>query len=196
MPEIGQSLSHYSITGKIGKGGMGEVYRAKDQVHGRDAAIKKVREQHSERFKQEARSVAALNHPYICTLFNIGPDYLPLEYVEGKPLLSPLPEREAVRLAIQFATALTAAHKKRILHRDSNQPNIMVIDEGSVKLLDFVFAKRYKHDTPVSTWPKADRIGCHGLVGSCCASQAYGFSRHRFDAYRCSDMNHRSMRHG
>jgi serine/threonine protein kinase len=108
MPEIGRSLLHYSITGKIGKGGMGEVYRAKDQVHGRDAAIKKVREQHSERFKQEARSVAALNHPYICTLFNIGPDYLPLEYVEGKPLLSPLPEREAVRLAIRYCAYSSA----------------------------------------------------------------------------------------
>jgi hypothetical protein len=66
---------------------------------GRIVAIKKVREQHSERFKQEARSIAALNHPNICQLYDIGPDYLVLEFVEGKPLSSPLPEKEAVRLA-------------------------------------------------------------------------------------------------
>jgi len=96
-------------------------------------AIKKVKEQHSERFKQEARSIAALNHPNICQLHDIGEDYLVLEYVEGKPLPSPLPEREAVRLAVQIAAALEEAHRNGIIHRDLKPSNIMVTDKGSVK---------------------------------------------------------------
>jgi serine/threonine-protein kinase len=135
---------------------MGEVWKARDTRLGRIVAIKKVREQHSERFKQEARTIAALNHPYICQLHDIGPDYLVLEYVEGKSLSSPLPEREAVRLAIQIATALEAAHKKGIIHRDLKPANIMVTDEGSVKLLDFGLAKLYEKDASGSSLPTAD----------------------------------------
>jgi serine/threonine protein kinase len=96
----GTKLGPYELLSHIGTGGMGEVWKARDSRLGRIVAIKKVKEQHSERFKQEARSIAALNHPYICQLHDIGPDYLVLEYVEGKPLSSPLPEREAVRLTI------------------------------------------------------------------------------------------------
>jgi serine/threonine protein kinase len=98
--EPGSKLGPYEILAPIGSGGMGEVWKARDTRLGRIVAIKKVREQHSERFKQEARTIAALNHPNICQLFDIGPDYLVLEYVEGKALACPLPEREAVRLAI------------------------------------------------------------------------------------------------
>jgi hypothetical protein len=115
----GTKLGPYEIA-PIGAGGMGEIWKARDTRLGRNVAIKKVKEQHSERFKQEARAIAALNHPYICQLHDIGPDYLVLEYVKGKPLSIPLPEREAVRLAIQIATALEAAHKKGIIHRDLN----------------------------------------------------------------------------
>jgi serine/threonine protein kinase len=152
----GTKLGPYEILARIGAGGMGEVYRAKDTRLGRIVAIKKVREQHSERFKQEARSVAALNHPNICQLHDIGEDYLVLEYVEGKPLSSPLPEREAVRLVIQIASALEAAHKKGIIHRDLKPANIMVTDEGSVKLLDFGLAKLYEQDASGSGLPTAD----------------------------------------
>jgi len=113
----GTKLGPYEILSPIGSGGMGEVWKARDTRLGRIVAIKTVKEQHSERFKQEARSIAALNHANICQLFDIGPDYLVLEYVEGKPLSSPLPEKESVRLAIQIATALEAAHKKGIIHR-------------------------------------------------------------------------------
>jgi len=102
----------------IGAGGMGEVWKARDMRLGPIVSIKKVKEQHSERFRQEARSIAALNHPNICQLCDIGPDYLILEFVEGKPLSSPLPEKEAVRLAIQIAAALEATHKRGIIHRD------------------------------------------------------------------------------
>jgi TolB-like protein/Tfp pilus assembly protein PilF/predicted Ser/Thr protein kinase len=152
----GTKLGPYEILAPIGAGGMGEVWKARDTRLGRIVAIKKVKEQHSERFKQEARTIAALNHPYICQLFDIGPDYLVLEYVQGKPLSSPLPEREAVRLAIQIATALEEAHRNGIIHRDLKPSNIMVADKGSVKLLDFGLAKLYEQDASSSTLPTAD----------------------------------------
>jgi TolB-like protein len=123
---------------------------------GRIVAIKKVKEQHSERFKQEARSIAALNHPNICQIFDIGDDYLVLEYVEGKSLSSPLPEQEALQLAIQIATALEEAHQQGIIHRDLKPSNIMITDKGSVKLLDFGLAKLYEQDQSISSLPTED----------------------------------------
>jgi eukaryotic-like serine/threonine-protein kinase len=152
----GSKLGPYEILAPIGAGGMGEVYKARDTRLGRIVAIKKVKEQHSERFKQEARSIAALNHQFICQLHDIGPDYLVLEYVEGKPLSSPLPEKEAVRLAIQIVTALEEAHRNGVIHRDLKPSNIMVTDRGSVKLLDFGLAKLYEQDASISTSPTAD----------------------------------------
>jgi eukaryotic-like serine/threonine-protein kinase len=142
----GGKLGPYEIIGLIGSGGMGEVWKARDTRLGRIVAIKKVKEQHSDRFKQESRSIAALNNSYICQIFDVGPDYLVLEYVDGKPLSCPLPEREAVKLGIQIAAALEAAHKKGIIHRDLKPANIMVTDEGSVKLLDFGLAKLYEQN--------------------------------------------------
>jgi TolB-like protein/Tfp pilus assembly protein PilF/predicted Ser/Thr protein kinase len=156
VPEIGQMLGPYEILESIGSGGMGEVWKARDTRLGRIVAIKKVKEQHSERFKQEARSIAALNHPNICQVHDIGDDYLVLEYVEGKPLSSPLPEQEAVRLAIQIATALEEAHQHGIIHRDLKPSNIMVTDKGSVKLLDFGLAKLYERDQSKSNLPTED----------------------------------------
>ena len=150
---IGEKLGPYEILSSIGFGGMGEVWKARDTRLGRIVAIKRVREQHSERFKQEARSIAALNHPNICQIHDIGDDYLVLEYIEGKSLSSPLQEQEAVRLAIQIVTALDAAHKKGIIHRDLKPSNIMVSDEGIVKLLDFGLAKLYEQDQSTSNLP-------------------------------------------
>jgi eukaryotic-like serine/threonine-protein kinase len=152
----GTKLGPYEILAPIGSGGMGEVWKARDTRLGRIVAIKKTKEQHSERFKQEARAIAALNHPYICQLHDIGPDYLVLEYVEGKSLSNPLHEPEAVRLAIQIATALEAAHKKGIIHRDLKPANIMVTEEGSAKLLDFGLAKLYEQDASSSSLPTVD----------------------------------------
>jgi len=149
-------LGPYEILSSIGSGGMGEVWKARDTRLGRTVAIKKVKEQHSERFKQEARSIAALNHPNICQIFDIGDDYLVLEYVEGKSLASPLPEQEAVKLAIQIVTALEVAHKKGIIHRDLKPSNIMVTDEGTVKLLDFGLAKLYGQDQSISNLSTED----------------------------------------
>ncbi|MBP1610866.1 MAG: serine/threonine protein kinase, partial [Acidobacteria bacterium] len=152
----GAKLGPYELLSPVGTGGMGEVWKARDTRLGRIVAIKRVKEQHTERFKQEARSIAALNHPNICQLYDVGPDYLVLEYIEGKPLLCPLPEREAVQLAIQIATALEEAHRNGIIHRDLKPSNIMVTDKGSVKLLDFGLAKLYEQSASISTSPTAD----------------------------------------
>jgi serine/threonine protein kinase/Tfp pilus assembly protein PilF len=153
---IGQKLGPYEILAPIGSGGMGEVWRARDTRLGRIVAIKKLKERHTARFQQEARSIAALNHPCICQIHDVGPDYLVLEYVEGKPLSGPMPEQEAVRLAIQIASALEEAHQRGIIHRDLKPSNIMLTDKGSVKLLDFGLAKLYEQHASISSLPTAD----------------------------------------
>ena len=120
---------------------MGEVYKARDTRLNRVVAIKKLKAEHGDRFKREARAVAALNHPHICQIYDVGPDYLVLEYVEGRPLKGPLPIDETVRLAIQIASALEEAHSRGILHRDLKPDNIMLTTAGAAKLLDFGLAK-------------------------------------------------------
>jgi serine/threonine protein kinase len=184
--QAGAKLGPYEILAPIGAGGMGEVWKARDTRLGRIVAIKKVKEQHSERFKQEARTISALNHPNICQLYDIGSDYLVLEYVEGKPLSSPLPEKEAVRLAIQIAAALEAAHKKGIIHRDLKPANIMVTAEGSVKLLDFGLAKLYEQQagsagvppaistSPTANFPATQTGAVLGTVAYMSQEQAQG----------------------
>jgi eukaryotic-like serine/threonine-protein kinase len=136
----GDQLGPYQILSAIGAGGMGEVWKARDTRLDRVVAIKRLKAQHSARFEQEARAIAALNHPHICQIYDIGPDYLVLEYVEGKPLRGPLPAEQAWTLARQIASALEAAHAKGILHRDLKPTNILVNSSGA-KLLDFGLAK-------------------------------------------------------
>ncbi len=136
----GDTLGPYQILSALGAGGMGEVWKARDTRLDRTVAIKQLKGQHSARFEQEARAIAALNHPHICQIYDIGPDYLVLEYVEGKPLKGPLPAEQAWTLARQIASALEAAHAKGILHRDLKPGNILVNSSGA-KLLDFGLAK-------------------------------------------------------
>ena len=114
----GDKFGPYEVIALVGAGGMGEVYRARDPRLNRDVAIKTSTAQFSERFEREARAVAALNHPNICTLYDVGPDYLVMEYVEGADLKGPLPLDEALRVARQIADALDAAHVRGISHRD------------------------------------------------------------------------------
>jgi serine/threonine-protein kinase len=135
----------------IGAGGMGEVWKARDTRLGRIVAVKRLKGQHSTRFEQEARAIAALNHPHICQIHDIGPDYLVLEYIEGQPLKGPLVLDEAVRLAVQIAEALVALKRKGVVHRDLKPANIMVTSEGSAKLLDFGLAKLVTNSDETAT---------------------------------------------
>jgi serine/threonine protein kinase len=136
----GTRLGPYEILGLLGAGGMGQVYKARDTRLDRPVAVKSLNGPHTERFEREAQAIAALNHPHICTLYDVGPDYLVMEYLEGRPLKGPLPLDEALRLAIQIAEALNAAHRKGIIHRDLKPGNILLTKSG-IKLLDFGLAK-------------------------------------------------------
>src|SRR5580700_4807780 len=146
MPlSAGEKLGPYVILSAIGAGGMGEVYKARDTRLDRIVAIKVSNEKFSERFEREARAVAALNHAHICTLHDVGPDYLVMEYIEGVPVVSqkkpvPMPLAESLRIATQIASALEAPHTKGIVHRDLKPTNILLAKSG-VKLLDFGIAK-------------------------------------------------------
>ena len=142
----GDKVGPYEIVALIGKGGMGEVYRARDPRLGRDVAIKISAARFSERFEREARAIAALNHPNICTLYDIGPNYLVMEYIEGESPKGPLPLEEALRIARQIADALEAAHEKLkpIIHRDLKPANIKIKPDGLVKVLDFGLAKMHE----------------------------------------------------
>jgi serine/threonine-protein kinase len=143
---VGDTLGPYEILAPLGAGGMGEVWKARDSRLDRIVAIKCLKESHSARFQQEARAIAALNHPHICQLHDIGPDYLVLEYVDGTPLKGPLEPKEAIRVGLQILSALDAAHQRGILHRDLKPGNILISRAGA-KLLDFGLAKLMGEDS-------------------------------------------------
>jgi len=142
---LGMLLGPYKIEAPLGAGGMGLVYRGRDTRLGRAVAIKLVNQQFSERFEREARAISALNHPHICTLYDVGPNYLVMELVEGETLAARIKKGalaigEVLRYAAQIADALVAAHAQGITHRDLKPANIMVTKSG-VKVLDFGLAK-------------------------------------------------------
>src|SRR5450755_93271 len=172
---IGRSLSQYRVTGAIGAGGMGEVYRATDTRLGRDVAIKVLPPstaddpERRKRFEQEARAASALNHPNILTVYDIGEDegttYIAMELVEGKTLRELLAANEPVAMkkvldvAVQTAEGLAKAHAAGIVHRDLKPENLMVSKDGYVKILDFGLAKLTE---PVAQ----DATGLPTVVGS------------------------------
>src|SRR5438105_1861473 len=142
----GHRLGPYEILDLVGKGGMGEVYRAHDSRLHRDVAIKTSSQRFDERFEREASAIAALNHPNICQVYDVGPDYLVMELVEGPTLQErikegAIPLDEALHFAEQIAEALAAAHEKLITHRDLKPGNIKIKDDGTVRVLDFGLAK-------------------------------------------------------
>jgi eukaryotic-like serine/threonine-protein kinase len=154
----GSRLGPYEIVSRLGAGGMGEVYRARDTRLGRTVAIKVVNAEFTKRFEREAKAISALNHPHICTLHDVGEHegapYLVMEYVEGQPLNGPLPVGDALCYAIQTAQALAAAHQVGIVHRDLKPDNILLTSQGNVKVLDFGLAKlqpTVETDTPTLT---------------------------------------------
>src|SRR5215831_11564598 len=141
----GTNLGPYDILAPIGAGGMGEVYRATDTRLGRQVAIKVSSREFNDRFEREAKAISALNHPHICTLYDIGPNYLVMEFVEGEMLSKiiergPLPLDKAQAYAVQIVDALAAAHAKGIIHRDLKPGNIIITRNGA-KVLDFGLAK-------------------------------------------------------
>ncbi len=136
----GERLGPYEIVEQIGVGGMGEVWKARDTRLNRTVAIKVCAERFSARFEGEARAIAALNHPHICTLHDVGPNYLVMEFIEGQPLRGPLSVQKAIAYARQILDALDAAHRQGIVHRDLKPANVLVTRSG-VKLLDFGLAK-------------------------------------------------------
>ncbi len=137
----GTRLGPYEILAPIGAGGMGEVYKARDTRLDRLVAIKVSQAEFSARFEREARAVSALSHPNICQLYDVGPNYLVMEFIEGSPLPTVENARKLLDLAVQTADGMAAAHAAGIVHRDLKPDNILVTREGRVKILDFGLAK-------------------------------------------------------
>ena len=136
----GTRLGPYEVLSALGAGGMGEVWKARDTRLNRLVAIKSSLGPFSERFEREAQAIAAVNHHHVCSLYDVGPDYLVMEYVEGEWLRGPVPLAQALELAEQILDALDAAHEKGIVHRDLKPGNILLTKSG-VKVLDFGLAK-------------------------------------------------------
>ncbi len=141
----GTQLGPYKISGPIRAGGMGQVFRATDTRLGRSVAIKISQEKFSDRFEREARAIASLSHPNICTLHDVGPNYLVMELIEGETLRERLKRGklsmgQTIQYSVQIADALAAAHAKGIVHRDLKPANVMLTKSG-VKVLDFGLAK-------------------------------------------------------
>jgi serine/threonine-protein kinase len=173
----GVRLGPYEVVALLGAGGMGEVYKARDTRLDRTVAIKVLPApaandpERLRRFEHEARAIASLNHPHICQLYDIGPGYLVLEYIDGAPLRGPVAATEAVRQAIQIARALEAAHDRGILHRDLKPTNVLITRDGTVKLLDFGLAKLLRsssHDPDDLT-----RVAANTVAGVVLGSPGY-----------------------
>jgi len=137
--QSGASVGPYTLVEPIGRGGMGEVWKAHDARLGRTVAIKRLL-CITESFDREARAIAALNHPNICTIHDVGDGYFVMEFLEGRPLAGPIAASTAIELAAQIASALQAAHEKGVIHRDLKPANV-IVSGGRAKLVDFGIAR-------------------------------------------------------
>ena len=138
---VGAKLGPYEILAAIGKGGMGEVWKARDTRLDRIVAVKFCAAEFSERFGREAKAIAALNHSNICQIYDVGPDYIVMEYVEGAPVAPVDEPRKLLDIAVQMSDGLAAAHAAGIIHRDLKPDNVLITRNGRVKILDFGLAK-------------------------------------------------------
>jgi len=184
---IGQTISHYQIEEKIGEGAMGEVYRARDLKLNRAVALKFIpaalvnEAQRLARFEREAQLLAALNHPNIAAIHGVeeyqGKPFLVMELVEGETLADhlqagELPIADALRLALQIAEALKAAHKRGIIHRDLKPANIKITPDGVIKVLDFGLAKQFQ-DTSEEIDTEAATLHALTMAGGVIGTPAY-----------------------
>ena len=180
---IGRTISHYRIIEKIGAGGMGEVWKARDTQLDRDVALKVLPtgtlgdETARARLVREARLASKLNHPHICTIHEVGESggqaYIAMELVEGQSLSArlsggALPIEQILRFGLQLADALTHAHERGIIHRDLKSANVVITPEGRAKVLDFGLAKRLRGETleEATTWTQDSLTGPGAVVGT------------------------------
>ena len=170
MPLIpGTRLGPYEIIDALGAGGMGEVYRARDPRLDRTVAIKVSHEAFTEHVTREARAVAALNDPHVCQIYDVGPDYLVMEYVEGTPPQPAETPDALLQLGIQLADGLAAAHAAGIVHRDLKPANILITNSGRAKILDFGLASK-----PRKTIGSEDATAAHTtFTGAMAGTLAY-----------------------
>jgi eukaryotic-like serine/threonine-protein kinase len=178
---IGETIDHYRILSEIGAGGMGTVYRARDEILRRDVALKLLRSENitnresRAQILHEARSAASLNHPHICTIYQVGEfqgsSYIAMEHVDGQALSAQvppggLPFELILRYSVQIADALAHAHARGVIHRDLKTANVVITAQGHVKVLDFGLAKRISDDANEETRSMLSGFQGSDMVGT------------------------------